>query len=504
MKKHIYTGLLLLFGIFAGTLIFSSCQKMERPAMGEIIPDSEDDGSIRILAIGNSFSEDALEEHLYGLFDAAGITVTIGNLYIGGASLIHHEENIQQNEGAYSFRKIDREGEKTTTAGYTIHRALSEENWTHISFQQVSQNSGQYDTWEETLPFVYDYVAPRAKNPEAKFLLHQTWAYAQNSTHEGFANYDNDQITMYEAIVDAVNRAKDLIHIDLVVPAGTAIQNVRTSIIGDNVTRDGYHLNSGIGKYTAACVWFEATTGQSVLGNTYKPSGMSDYEAEIAQHAAHTAITTPLEVTDMVDYKDWGGSFEFVDPIYLDFGQATAVDGWNGITTNAVGFSISNLKDINNEFTGISYTMLERFNGVNTNGVPLANSTIFPIPESVARRSFFGHALDWGTTPAYENGVFKLYGLDPEKSYELCYYASREGGDVNVRETAFIAEGANTGSVSVLTSTTPPTHPPIVCSPDAITPDSNGEIRITVTAGTNNTHVNKFFYINAMRIQPSN
>src|SRR5690606_17939187 len=125
MKKHIYTGLLLLFGIFAGTLIFSSCQKMERPAMGEIIPDSEDDGSIRILAIGNSFSEDALEEHLYGLFDAAGITVTIGNLYIGGASLIHHEENIQQNEGAYSFRKIDREGEKTTTAGYTIHRALS-------------------------------------------------------------------------------------------------------------------------------------------------------------------------------------------------------------------------------------------------------------------------------------------------------------------------------------------------------------------------------------------
>ena len=150
MKKHIYTGLLLLFGVIAGTLAFSSCQKMERPPMIEIIPDPEDDGSIRILAIGNSFSEDALEEHLYGLFDASGISVTIGNLYVGGASLKDHEDNIRQNDGAYSYRKINREGEKTTTAGYTIHRALADENWTHISFQQVSQNSGQYDNWEDS------------------------------------------------------------------------------------------------------------------------------------------------------------------------------------------------------------------------------------------------------------------------------------------------------------------------------------------------------------------
>src|SRR5690606_7638324 len=504
MKRHIYTGLLLLFGIFAGTLTFSSCQKMERPDMGEIIPDPEDDGSIRILALGNSFSEDALKEHLYGLFDAAGIPVTIGNLYIGGGSLQDHWENIEQNRNAYKYQKINRDGELEETEGYTIHRAMADDNWTHVSIQQVSQNYGQYVTWQAILPDVYNYVAPRANNPEVTFLLHQTCAYAQNSTHDGLANYDKDQTQMYEAIVDAVNKAKDLVHIDFVVPAGTAIQNVRTSVIGDNVTRDGYHLNSGIGRYTAACVWFEAITGQSVIGNTYKPSGMSGYEAEIAQHAAHTAITTPLEVTDMVDNKDWGGSFEFVDPIYLDFGQATAVDGWNGITTNTVGFSISNLKDINNEFTGISYTMLERFNGVNTNGVPLANPTIFPIPESVARRSFFGHALDWGTTPAYEKGVFRLYGLDPEKSYELCYYASREGGDVNVRETAFIAEGAKTSTVSVLTSTMPPAHPPVVCSTTGVTPNSNGEITITVTAGSNNTHVNKFFYINAMRIRPLN
>ena len=48
-------------------------------------------------------------------------------------------------------------------------------------------------------------------------------------------------MTMYRAIVDAVWKAKDLAGIELVVPAGTAIQNGRTSYIGDKFTRDGYY-----------------------------------------------------------------------------------------------------------------------------------------------------------------------------------------------------------------------------------------------------------------------
>lgn len=498
MKKHIYTGLLLLFGVIAGTLAFSSCQKMERPPMIEIIPDPEDDGSIRILAIGNSFSEDALEEHLYGLFDASGISVTIGNLYVGGASLKDHEDNIRQNDGAYSYRKINCEGEKTTTAGYTIHRALADENWTHISFQQVSQNSGQYDTWEESLPFVYKYVVPRATNPDVKFLLHQTWAYAQNSTHDGFANYDNDQTKMYTAIVDAVNRAEDLVDIDFVVPAGTAIQNVRTSIVDDNVTRDGYHLNSGIGRYTAACVWFEAITGQSVIGNSYKPAAMSDYEAEIAQHAAHTAITAPLEVTDMVDYKDWGGSFDFINPVYLDFGQTTAAEGWNGVTSPLDGFSITNLRDLNGEFTGVSFVIDERFNAVNTDGVAQTN-TNFDMPESVARRSYFGNAGGEFGGMLIEQSLIRFYGLDPEKSYNLCYYGSRNNVGDN-RETFYTARGANEKTALLNTSNNSAN---IVCT-DGVIPNADGEITVTIGAGSNNTNGTKFFYITSMRIQPAN
>ena len=43
--------------------------------------------TIKILAIGNSFSEDAIEQYLHELADADGIETVIGNLYIPGCSL---------------------------------------------------------------------------------------------------------------------------------------------------------------------------------------------------------------------------------------------------------------------------------------------------------------------------------------------------------------------------------------------------------------------------------
>ena len=45
-----------------------------------------------------------------------------------------------------------------------------------------------------------------------KIVLHATFAYAQTSTHDGFANYGNDQISMYNAIIDATSRvARDAV-----------------------------------------------------------------------------------------------------------------------------------------------------------------------------------------------------------------------------------------------------------------------------------------------------
>lgn len=257
----------------------------------------KDDHIIKILAIGNSFSQDAIETYLHELAAAAGIPVIIGNLYIGGASLELHWKNASNDLAAYDYRKIGLDNVKSNRSNTSIADALADENWDYISFQQASPFSGQYSTYEASLPLLFNYVKERASNPNVNYILHQTWAYAQNSTHEGFANYNRDQLTMYNAIQDATRRAKKLVDIDLLIPAGTAIQNGRNTAIGDNFTRDGYHLDLTIGRYTAACTWFEALFGKSVIGNPYKPPGLSAYEADIAQKAAHFAIIKPHEIT---------------------------------------------------------------------------------------------------------------------------------------------------------------------------------------------------------------
>lgn len=55
---------------------------------------------------------------------------------------------------------------------------------------------------------------------------------------------------MYHSIVKAVDKASKLTKIKMIIPTGTAIQNARTSFVGDHMNRDGYHLDLKIGRYT--------------------------------------------------------------------------------------------------------------------------------------------------------------------------------------------------------------------------------------------------------------
>lgn len=254
------------------------------------------DSVIKILAIGNSFSEDAIEYYLHGLANAGGYKVIIGNLYIGGAPLDLHWKNAQNNAEVYEYRKIGLDGKKERFPKTSISKALADEKWDYISFQQASPKSGMFDTFKEPLPLLFNYVKEKASNPKVKYIWHQTWAYAQNSTHNGFASYNKDQMRMYEAIADASSKVKSLVPIDIVVPAGTAIQNARTKL-GDVLCRDGYHLDLNVGRYTAACAWYEEIFKQNVVGNNYKPEKVNGADALIAQQAAHKAVKKPFKVS---------------------------------------------------------------------------------------------------------------------------------------------------------------------------------------------------------------
>lgn len=253
--------------------------------------------TIKVFAIGNSFSEDAVEHYLYELAMEGHDTLIIGNAYRGGQGFESHWNVVEGNKADFEFRKIVN-GKRSNNKHYTLLQCLENEPWDIITFQQVSQDSGDYSTYEPWLTKLMEYVRAHATNPNVKYGLHRTWAYAADSNHSGFVRYDKDQDKMFKAIVDATNRArKTHPELSFLIPSGTAIQNGRTSYIGDRFNRDGFHLSYKLGRYTAALTWLEVITGQSAIGKKYAPEGLNKWQIEVAQNSAHAAVGNPDEVT---------------------------------------------------------------------------------------------------------------------------------------------------------------------------------------------------------------
>ena len=108
---------------------------------------------LKVLAIGNSFSEDAMA-YLYGIADDYGVeNIVLGNLYIGGAELSQHANNAENDAKNYTYRKND-SGSWVSTASQSILDGLLDEDWDIITIQQVSGKSGRskfFDPYLNTL-----------------------------------------------------------------------------------------------------------------------------------------------------------------------------------------------------------------------------------------------------------------------------------------------------------------------------------------------------------------
>ena len=260
--------------------------------------------TLKVLAIGNSFSEDAFN-HLYLVAKGAGIeNVVLGNLYRGGCSLATHYDLMQAESGekCIFYVSSDEKGGMVKEAAEGVRNAkyaITYTDWDYISIQQASNHSGLPDKYED-LQGVIDYINAN-KTSDAEILWHMTWAYQQDSTHSGFANYNNDQMTMYNSILSTVQE-KILTNPDIsgVIPSGTAVQNLRTSVLGDTLTRDGYHLSLGIGRYTAALTWIAYITGCDIDKITETPSSYPEVATSLdyIKDAVKKAIAKPYEVTE--------------------------------------------------------------------------------------------------------------------------------------------------------------------------------------------------------------
>lgn len=267
----------------------------EEPAPEPILPEGK---SLKVLAIGNSFSVDAME-YLYDIAKSAGYTdIVLGNLYIGGCTLEQHVGTLAKSTPSYDFY-LNKGGKWTKTRG-TIPGGLRYADWDVVTLQQASGLSGVEASYEPHLTTLIETV--KTSCPDAKLVWHMTWAYQGNSSHSDFAKYGRNQKTMYDSILSAVRKAVLTGHKDDfagVIPSGTAIQNIRTSYIGDTVTRDGYHLSYDMGRYTAALTWFRALTGADLSTVTYVPDEyrylLGARATLAAKEAAENACRYPFE-----------------------------------------------------------------------------------------------------------------------------------------------------------------------------------------------------------------
>lgn len=254
----------------------------------------KEDDIIKVLAIGNSFSQDAVENYLFDISQSAGKKIVIGNLYIGGAPLELHLKNAHNNSNAYSFRTIALDGTKKTVEKVSIQQAIESDNWDYISLQQASSFSGKYNIVMESLTDLWTYVYAHM-NPDTKLVYHQTWAYQQDSKHKGFNAYGNDQQVMYDSIMNVTSKIDKSKDFAFIIPSGTAIQNGRSSSIGDHYTRDGFHLDLDYGRFTAALTWYAKLFELDPRKNKYQPEKVTEVQAKIAKEAAYKAVKKPFK-----------------------------------------------------------------------------------------------------------------------------------------------------------------------------------------------------------------
>lgn len=224
---------------------------------------------MKIIAIGNSFSQDATH-YLHQIAEADGIDIETVNLYIGRCNLERHWNNVKENSKDYLYELNGESTEKYVS----IEEALSEERWDYVVLQQASHDSGFWDTYSPYLENIAEYVSKNV--PGTEILLQQTWAYEIDSLHPKFKLYDYDQHKMYEMLSEAYKKASAKINAKII-PCADAVQRLRSkppfiySQGGMSLCRDGFHMNVIYGRYLLAALWYEFLTGKSILENSYVP-----------------------------------------------------------------------------------------------------------------------------------------------------------------------------------------------------------------------------------------
>lgn len=278
--------------------------------------------TVKLLTVGNSFSANTTH-YLGDLATASGNKLVHRPLVVGGAAFDIHWTKVEKFEADPK----DKAGQYS--GGRGLRQELEAEKFDYITIQQSSIKSHDLATYEPYARQLRDYIKKYA--PASEILIHETWPYRVDdprfSPKEPKAGEPKTQAEMYEGLRNAYRTTAKELGLRLL-PVGDAFNIANTDSAwgykpiaavkmsdfkfpdvppqvhslnkgyawkADPATgeqkfgMDGHHANMA-GEYLGACVWFEVLFDQSVVGNTYRPPGLSAEDAAYLQKTAHRAV----------------------------------------------------------------------------------------------------------------------------------------------------------------------------------------------------------------------
>lgn len=275
---------------------------------------------VKVLAVGNSFSANALK-YFSDIVKASGNEVLATNAMIGGCDFERH----MRHADAFEANPIAPEG-RPYPGNKSLKDLLTQAKWDYVTIQQASPKSFKPETFHPHADRLIAYIKKYA--PQAEIVIHETWAYRDDHPFWGLTNFNHD--VMYTGVRAAYEGlAKDTGF--RLLPCGEAMEaarfdpawgkfvpdpdfNPKTAVypaLPKNEKRslhggyswkkdaksgefklgwDKFHANAQ-GEYLLGCVWFEFFFGQSVVGNPFVPKTVPAADTVILQRIAHVVVT---------------------------------------------------------------------------------------------------------------------------------------------------------------------------------------------------------------------
>ena len=275
------------------------------------------DDTLNLLMIGNSGCFYFVEE-LYGLAEAAGIKMRVCNVYYSGCNLVQHWTWWKNGEAHYEYYTTDENGRVKTAEGCTLEYCLQQQNWDYISLQEGSTGvlrDVPVDTYlgerKQYLDDLFGYL--KAQFPMSKLYWQQNSAYQVGYSGSYAVNSLEDQIQDTKNYREVAIKVSEQYNLDWI-PRGEASLIMRQGGYDNLCARlgkgeplhsgDNYHDGDiGGGQYLTACVWLEMLTGESCIGNSYRPvytyqTQTFELEEDFVvklQEAAHQAVAAVRE-----------------------------------------------------------------------------------------------------------------------------------------------------------------------------------------------------------------